>query len=306
MLKPQSHAFSEVSPRLVLRTQSLLPRQTAGGHEDGTKVSAFAGDFITCALLTAVTASMVNARADGRALKITRSVSDYKPQPLAMPAATVRDSGALFFNETLTESLAAYCKNLRAALSVTPEATVVWTETTPSTQHNWRASSVIWQSLCGEVRQILLALCEFNLLGGSDEEARMLEIEQLIKTARYGGTPCIRMDGSVVVPGWLDGRREVRIPLGVTVWIETKYGRQRSVLKDVSMAGMGLSSCPALTMGSAITVTLPNGMAMYGSVTWCHGGFVGACFTQRLTESDPIYKAALALSRASRRLPLAD
>jgi hypothetical protein len=301
MLKPLAHTFSAVAQRLSTRRVRHANVDRDASSVSSSATHALATEFLTSALLTAVTTSMVSANAGQRQFKVIGPIVDYLPALPETFAGLTGDYDARFFTPTLTKSLAAYYTQLRRALAVTPNDTESWTGSAATRTTDWGKMTTVWQPLCGEARLMLLALCEFDLLTDTDQEPRLLEIAQLIKMARYGGTPCIRSDGIVIVPGWLDGRREVRIPIGATVWIETRHGRQRSVLKDMSLNGMGLSSCPTLAIGNEITVTLPNGTPVQGIVTWCHGGFVGARFAQRMTEADPAYRSALLLSRSAKR-----
>ena len=150
------------------------------------------------------------------------------------------------------------------------------------------------------MRLVLLVLLELDLLGRTDQIPRLLEIEGLVKTARYGGTPCVRSDGHVLIPGWLDRRRDRRVPVGISVMIECTRGRVRSVLNDLSITGLGLTSCPSVAIGSELSVEMPNGRILTGLVAWSTGSNVGISFREPLAEADPVFRSILNLRRAAR------
>jgi hypothetical protein len=261
---------------------------------------AIAVEFLTSALLTAVTASMIKARTDDRRLRFSVPVEHYLPQVPNSIHDIIRSDEAIFFNRNLGAALIVFYDTLRIARQTVPEDIAVWQGDAAEGGEDWDALGRTWQKLCGEARLVLLALCEFDFLCDTDQSARLFEIEELVKTARYGGTPCLRVDNLIIVPGWLDQRRDTRIPLGLSVQIEIGNNRRRATIRDLSVAGFGLSHCPAVPNGTSIVVTLPEGTRISGMAMWSHGGNVGVQFSHRISETSHAYRQAMSLSRKSR------
>ena len=111
----------------------------------------------------------------------------------------------------------------------------------------------------------------------------------MIKSALHGGSPCVRLDGTIFVPSWLDERREHRRPLGWSVWLEVEHTCEAVILRDVSAGGVGLESCRARAVGTAVKVHLPSSRVLQAIVTWSHASRIGAKFAQPLKLDDPIF-----------------
>jgi hypothetical protein len=296
-------SLASTTRRLLLRdTNANIPEAAAYPPAPAvTPVAhAMSVEFLTASLLTAVTTSMLTARANNRALKFDGSISHYFPEaPLAFRDMASCDE-SVFFGRSMTRGLATFYAELGKMRSGLSGDAAFWQPQTTDHKHRFGDLSQNWRALCGESRLVLLALCELDCLAGTDQSARLYEIEEFIRNAWYGDVPCIRADGQVIVPGWLDQRRDTRIPIGVAIWIQTKHGRQRAVLRDVSVAGFGLSACHGLAMGTEVFTELPDSTRINGTIIWSHGGSVGVRFAERLPETSPVFRAAMALSRLTR------
>jgi hypothetical protein len=258
-----------------------------------------ASEFVTTALFSTVVTSMSSARAAGRTLRIVGDVPAYLPPAPKLFLGAENDARSMFFSTRLTGDLSLLYKHLALAMTMTPTTADSWSAATPHVSSTWKDLTDVWQPLCSQMRLLLLVLLELDLLGSSDQVPRLLEVESLTKAARYGGTPCIRSDGQVIVPSWLDKRRDRRIPVGVSVMIAGPSGRLRATLDDMSTAGLGLGSCPSFPVGTGLSVELPNGRALAGAVAWTHGGHIGLRLDKPLSEKDPIFRTLLALRRAA-------
>jgi PilZ domain len=301
---PETFADTGRSPVRRSQLRTRLRRQTDATLEPGLQVSVtIASEFLTTALFAAVTTSIVNARAEGRKLRLASEISMYLPKPpQAFGGAMVADD-APFFDHKLTGYLRRIYQHLDLALQVTPRATNVWMNDNPSSCLSWKELANVWLPLCGEMRLMLLTLTEFNMLRHSEHLPRLLEIEALTKSARYGGTPCIRSDGFVFVPGWLDHRRDRRVPIGITVTIDYGAGPHRVTLSDISSSGVGLTLCPSLRPGCSISIQLPNNQVLGGTAQWSNGGSVGVLLTEPLIETDPLFRFILGLRRVADKEP---
>ena len=190
--------------------QGAKPSPSAGTIDYSTL--SLVSEFLTTALFIVVTTSMVGVRARGRTLSFTGDISAYLPQRPEIYSALSSSDPDAFFDRQLSGHLRHIYQQAAFARQLLPTATESWLGSKPADPVNWSALHLAWQPLCGEVRMLLLTLIELDMLRGSDQVPRLLEIEALTKAARYGGTPCIRSDGAVFVHGWLDARRERRIP----------------------------------------------------------------------------------------------
>ena len=262
---------------------------------------ALAIEFLSIALLTSVMVSMTTARTQGRKLKLIGPVGDYMPSPPPSFERTITLNPKAFFTLELSRQVGGLYSAIELARTVSPGSAEDWQSDDTTSKTDWKMLSSIWQPLNQQVEATLQAINKFDLFFGTDHASRSLEIQHVARCAAHGETPCIRSDDIVLIPGWLDLRKETRIPVGATVWMTTQNWRQRVTLKDLSVAGAGLASCPSLAMGADVKIELPSGVPLHGSVMWSIGGNIGVRFTARLTENDPAYLSVRTLSRRTNR-----
>lgn len=104
----------------------------------------------------------------------------------------------------------------------------------------------------------------------------------------------------VIVPGWIDDRRERLVPVDVSVRIRTPNCEQRATVTDLSVSGLGITWCPSLPAGSKVVVELPNNRELEAEVIWSHGSTIGARLMAPLDHDDAIFMKILHWRRAAR------
>jgi PilZ domain len=298
-------AIQPVSPDINVQARrdrlQLVRRQLQEPKSAVNVLTAnLASEFLTTALFTAVTSSMVTARAAARQIRFVGSVSAYLPRRPELFPSVIRPSQDVFLTHLLTGELSRLYQQVAFALDMTPSTNEAWLDRGSDASTNWNQLAQAWQPLSSELRLFLLVLADMEPVQSSGQMARLLEIEGLVKSTRYGGTPCVRSDGVVLVPGWLDQRSDRRVPVGISVRLNSGGGYQRVTLNDISVSGAGLSSCPSLKSGTQVTLELPNGRVLNGRSAWCHGNTVGVKFSLPLDESDPLFIEVLSLRRTAR------
>ena len=149
----------------------------------------------------------------------------------------------------------------------------------------------VWRRVCDLANLVAHQLYDVESVKGPDQAHPLLSIHELIKAAQRGQTPCIRNDGLVAIPGWLDQRRDERKQLYWKVWMTADGHRERATLQDISTSGMGLVDCPALMIGAQVTVQLPDQRCLTGVVSWSQPNRVGARFVNPLSVNDPLLSA---------------
>jgi PilZ domain len=278
----------------LVRRKVLEPKSPAD-----VLTANLASEFLTTALFAAVTTSMVTALAAGRQIRFNGNVSTFFPRRPELFPSVMMQSQDVFLTHRLTGELSRLYQQVAFALEMTPYTNEAWRGTASDVTPDWRQLTQVWHPLSGEFRMFLLLLADMEPIRSSVQVSRLLEIEGLVKSARYGGTPCVRSDGVVFVPGWLDRRSDRRVPVGISVRLDCGRGYQRVTLNDISVSGAGLSSCPSLKSGTQITLELPNGRILNGHSAWCHGNTVGVRFSHPLNEADPLFLEVLSLRRTA-------
>jgi hypothetical protein len=67
---------------------------------------------------------------------------------------------------------------------------------------------------------------------------------------------------------------------------------QTTVIRDISLGGVGLSGAHGLFPGEPVTITLLNGLSRSGIVRWWLSGCCGVQFDKPLTSDDPFFETA--------------
>ncbi len=268
--------------------------QHTAQSQSGTNLAA---EFIETALFCTVAASMIIARSEARSVKLTGPVEGFLPRPPVLFTQTAR-AGHLDPNCPLTADMLRLYRQLDFALGITPSSDPFWNSHDETTD-TWVGLRNVWQLLCGEIRLFLLVMAEITDVRESALMARLLEVEGLVKSIGSGGSPCVRADGQVLIPGWLDRRRGRRIPVGISVRVDCGRGHQRVTLSDISPTGAGLTSCPSLKTGSFVAIELPNGRRLEGHAAWSYANSIGIQFTNPIDDTDPVFSDILALRRSA-------
>jgi hypothetical protein len=229
--------------------------------------------FVTSICIVTAT-SVFRCFSQRRHVRLSTEAVNYIPWPPVLFPTLPRDVAVRDMGESSVEHLEEIYTRLIGLLHELP-VTADWLVAGSATPDVWKKRADQWADLCGDVRLFLLVLCESNSIPGFRKWARGLEIEQLLKFARYGGTPCLRSDGVIITPIWFDERREPRVPMNLTSSIECGGTTSRVVLRDLSLSGFCVTSAPSLPNGSVVTLSLPSGQQLRGQVMWSCGGSLG-------------------------------
>lgn len=95
-------------------------------------------------------------------------------------------------------------------------------------------------------------------------------------------------------------REHDRVRTNVRAVIYSGTTFQSTVIRDVSLGGVGLSGAHGLFPGERVTITQLNGASRSGVVRWWLGGCCGVKFDEPLTRDDPFYEAAARRAGANR------
>lgn len=229
--------------------------------------------FVSSICIVAAT-SIFRSLSHKRHVRLSAEATRYLPWPPVLFQTLPRDVAVQQLGLSTVDHLTDIYARLVALLKELP-ATDDWLTQSAASPDEWKQRADRWADLCGEVRLFILVLCDGSSIPGFRKWARGLEIEGLLKSARYGGTPCLRSDGVIITPIWFDERREPRIPMNLTTSFECGGVTTRVVLRDLSLSGYCVVSAPSLPTGSVVTLTLPTGHQLRGRVMWSCGGSLG-------------------------------
>ncbi len=244
-------------------------------------------EFYCSAKLMVVFTSIVNARLQGVGLQNISRPSSFMPTEPLIFHAVASGLTPSFGHPELIGVLQDYYARLAfaRAFSVLPPAG----EPGPQNVHHLELLQIadVWRRVCDLANLVAHQLYDVETTRGTQTHP-LVSIHELIRAAQRGQAPCVRNDGLVAIPGWLDQRREERKSLGWKVWLTAEGRRERATLQDISLSGMGLADCPTLAIGAQISVQLPDSRCFTGVVTWSQANRLGARFLMPISANDPV------------------
>lgn len=281
--------ISKFAPRFmnkIANTQSYNAEPRVAPED--SVISSLLGEFINSSTFAGAITSMVTAKNNSKKIYVVGAVSGYFPaDPLIFPAVT---AGMIVLPDhaVLIENLQNYYSRLAFARSVTNLPESAWLSDEGVPFRYWADIADVWYRVCSSA--ILVLHCSYDTNYGKNpaKSSQINSLHQLLKMAKSGQSPCIRDDGRLFVPGWLDQRRHERKILGHKVFIDAAGVRCEATLHDISVGGMGISACPSLPVGARISVQLADGRVLCGIITWSGDQRLGVRFMQQLSPSDTL------------------
>ena len=269
-------------------------------HQQGVLLSSILSEFYSSAKLAATFASIVSAKTDGRPLIIIGQRNAFIPAlPLIFPAAATGLAPVVACS-TLLDALQSYYSFLSFARTLS-DTLALELPNNASTDAELDQLQNVWLKACSLANLVVHHVYDVERLEDPARKGMLMSIQQLIVAAKNGQSPCVRSNGTVFIPGWLEERREVRQPRGWRVWIVFEGQRESATLQDISTGGMGLAYCGPRPIGSQISVAFPDGRCLTGIVTWSKDQRIGARFLQPLQKTDPLITAGDANGEISRQ-----
>lgn len=249
-------------------------------------------EFIRSASLCVTATSVASAFAIHKPVRLFGSLHIYMPTEPTVFSAVAANLVATTLDPGITSDLEDYYAATQIAAIKTLEACSGLRPIRMATAVDWPVLLKDWHWACRLASQVR-AERFMQCVDADPMVAERLDfMRDSVRAAREGKCPNIASDGTVVVPGLLDRRRDQRLRVGRPVWIESNAGRQQATLQDISASGMGLAFCRGLKPGMPVTTILPNGRRMLGITVWACIDRAGVRFVAPLLETDPILTSA--------------
>ena len=267
-------------------SDGVMPSETEDRANAPRVLKAVVAELDFALIATAVTASLVTARAMLRPLSPQYSALSYlPPDPALLSNAAMHVTGL-----NLPRSFKSASNDFYASLAVAKAATV---EIQTAQDQTTAASGKDWMSLSGEWRRsAALALTagdeahDLSSAGADQVLGHWPELRLLLAAVRDGDSPCVSTDGHIVCPSWADRRGSQRKTLGMPAWHCAGERKRRVTLADISQTGFGLSDCSGITAGDHVAVEMTSGRVLSGVVMWARADRAGVRLRQPLTRND--------------------
>ncbi len=134
----------------------------------------------------------------------------------------------------------------------------------------------------------LYAKTEVKLLadGVSSDTASEHEILALLDDAAKGGSACLDADGFISIPERAERRLSSRVSVSIHVNVLTVDACIPATVINASTTGLGLHLDAPLHVGDKITIQIPIGRLLSGTVIWCLRDKAGIKLATRLAADD--------------------
>lgn len=116
-----------------------------------------------------------------------------------------------------------------------------------------------------------------------------LSTAALLRDAALGAWPCVDPSGQLQVPGWAERRTGVRRKISLAAIAVIGADPYPAHLRDISRTGVGISvAAAAARAGRAISLRLPCGRRLSGTIRWSAAGNAGIAFNDSLAPDDAL------------------
>ncbi len=247
--------------------------------------SALAREARDICLLIAVSGSIVNMLATGRRPELKTSLAAFlPPQPIILPSAIER----VAHMDTVANKTAQNLIGFYALVKFARTATLVYAEKFEANRAGkgvdietlveaWRAAAI--QSLA--VLSLLDNEADRHEFGTKDRVAGQRLVE-LLRGVSLGRAPCVRLDGAVIVPGWVERRGQLRRQVALPAQLAVNGQNHKMLVRDISTDGVGLEGEASVKPGDRVNIALDSGVQMEGVAVWNRDGRVGVKLSKRL------------------------
>ena len=257
-------------------------RRQLAAHEAQQILAALASEARHISLLVAVSGSIVNSLAAGRRQELRAALPAYlPPKPLLLPAAA---ESAIRLDAIATPAIQCLVE-FYSLVSFARTATLEHTKRLP----NGGCGQTTDTEMLAEAWQAaaLQSIKALTILDGQDaaadpaseDTAALRRLIEMLRGVTLGRAPCIRIDGAVIVPGWIERRKQLRREVDRPAQLSVNGIPHEMTLRDISVGGVGLEGHASVKPGDLVNIALDSGVNVQGVAVWNRDGRVGVKLT---------------------------
>jgi len=264
----------------------------ATAHRATRLAAALKADLVNTAVLVAAATSLANALEDGAALaSAPQALTVFLPAPSSRLSAAVERLLAEDIDASACEALQAYAARLHLARRLSRAFVAGADAASAGRPVDADVLADAWRRTCAALGDAISALNALAASSGTCSDASETVLA-LLDQAGSGGSPCVDPDGRVTIPGWAERRRDARYDLQRPA-VASRDGTSTPVtIRDLSASGIGLEVPEGAKPGDRLTLRLPSGREISGTVAWAGGQRAGIKLDRRLPDDDPLFFAA--------------
>jgi hypothetical protein len=242
--------------------------------------AALAQEAHDIALLVAATGSIVNAIVACKRPQLRTCMATYLPvQPTLYPAAISSNSASEALSTQAVQAMSAFYNIVSFARSATLSYSAKREPGGVTGPISMETLAEAWQSAAMQAIGVLTAVGYLDkasgLFASSGDNAAALRLIEMLWGVTVGRSPCVRIDGAVIVPGWIERRAHLRREINAPATLSTNGTRQKVTVRDMSAGGIGLEGGDSVQPGDAVNISLGTGVKFDGVAVWNKDGRVG-------------------------------
>lgn len=251
-----------------------VPKDCRGLH------AALAQEAHDTALLVAATGSIVNAIVACKRPQLRASMATYLPaQPTLFPAAISSNSVSEALTPQTIQGMSAFYSIVAFARAATYNYTAKREPGGITGPISMETLSEAWQSAAMQAIGVLTTVGfldkKSGLFEATDDNSASLRLVEMLWGVTAGRSPCVRIDGAVIVPGWIERRSHLRREINAPATMTLNGVRQRVTVRDMSAGGVGLEGGESVQPGDTVSIALGSGVKFDGVAVWNRDGRVG-------------------------------
>ena len=247
-------------------------------------VSSLLDDLVNTSVLVSLFASLVNARAAGRTLIGGGPTLRQLPPPPTTALLELLLDGSSDLAPAERDTLVGARDAYVAAQRVTE--TVL---STPGRDVDWGPLAERWRSVATKLQAALEVAFRLEAHHSRIEQRyRRDSLMRFLGSIAAGRAPCVGARGEIVMPSWIERRREERRTMLRPVTVVRRDRRDRAATVDISRSGLGLAGVTGGVIGESITVVLERGRELQGYVAWVSNDRLGIKLLTPIADGDPL------------------
>lgn len=244
---------------------------------------ALAQEAYDVSLLVAVTGSVVNAIVASRRPQLRTSMAAYLPSPpILFPASVGNATVASAMTTPAIQSLISYYGLVNFARSATLSYTVKREPGGVAGPISMETLGEAWQAAATQsigVLTVLGFLDKTSVLNHGSDNVPAARLVEMLWDVTLGRSPCVRIDGAVIIPGWIERRGHLRREINAPATLSVGGQQQRVTVRDLSAGGVGIEGSADVKPGDRVSVSLGSGIMLEGIAVWNRDGRVGVKLT---------------------------
>lgn len=150
-----------------------------------------------------------------------------------------------------------------------------------------------WCLLCKAGAALLRRVhAGYQLDLGPEGSMHFFRTIDLLRSCANGHSPCVKSDGSVEVPGFIERRKEERLMVDWSAIAIVAKTAMPAQIVDLSAGGAKFVSLVVLQPSQRTSLRLPSGRTLDGVIAWTNASVNGMRFDRPLASDDPLLSEA--------------